>query len=63
MTEPTLRYTVAEAARAAGVSEATIRKAIHATAPPYLEAQKAGARRILIRPEALEAWLDSLPPA
>lgn len=57
-----LRYTVAEAAKVAGVSQDQIRKWIRATEPPYLEAQRAGSK-LLIKPEALEACLDSLPSA
>lgn len=60
--DTSLRLTVAEAAKIAGVSQDQIRRWIRATEPPYLEAQRAGTK-LLIKPEALEACLDSLPSA
>lgn len=50
------------AADMTGVSPDTIRRAIHATEPPYLKAKKIGGR-ISIAVKDLEAWHDSLPDA
>ena len=61
MTAP-LAYPLAEAAKAAGVSIDTLRKAIRATEPPYLRAKKAGTKW-LIKASDLADWLDSLPDA
>jgi excisionase family DNA binding protein len=51
-----------EAADLAGVSTDTVRRAIHATEPPYLKAKRVGAR-FAIKVSDLEDWLDSLPDA
>jgi hypothetical protein len=63
-----LAYTLGEAAAAASVSEATLRRAIHtwdpSSFPPPLRAKRAGHgpnARYLVMREDLVAWLDSLP--
>lgn len=65
------RATIAAGKRAVGIREAadmysvsidTIRRAIHATEPPYLKAKKIGGR-ISIATADLAAWHDSLPDA
>jgi len=61
-----LAYTLPEAAQAVRRSEATLRRAIHATDPnaypPPLRAKK-DARGYLIPATELQAWLDSLEDA
>jgi len=61
MTTP-LAYALPEAARVAGVSTDTLRRAIRATEPPYLKAKKVGSKYV-IPATALAEWLDSLPDA
>lgn len=51
--QPDARLTVREAAAAAGVHPATIRRAIVAG---DLQAERVGQKLIRIRPETLEAW-------
>lgn len=68
---PQVAYTVREAADATGMSEHTIRRAIHATdpaafPPPLVGAKRAGEGRnasYRIPAKALEAWIDSFPDA
>lgn len=55
-------YTIPEAAALKGVSQDTIRKAIHAIEPPLLRAKKVG-RGYRISASALEAWFESLDDA
>ena len=58
---PRLAYTIAEAAAASGISEATIRKAINAT-ENYLPARLVGRKKLILIGD-LEQWLESLPRA
>lgn len=51
-----------EAAALKGVSQDTLRRAIHATEPPFLRAKKVGAH-IRIGENDLEDWWDQLPDA
>ena len=53
---------IRDAADMYGCSIDTIRRAIHATEPPYLKAKKIGGR-ISIAVKDLEAWHNSLPDA
>lgn len=62
MTRPKIAVNMRQAAEMTGVSEDTIRRAIHATDPPYLKAKKIGSR-VSIAVKDLEAWHDSLPDA
>lgn len=55
-------YDVKAAAALYHVSEDTIRRAIHATEPPFLKAKKVGGR-IRILASDLRDWWDSLPDA
>lgn len=55
-------YTVTEAAERKGVSTGTIRRAIHATEGPCLNAKRVGGR-IRISASELDAWFASLPDA
>jgi excisionase family DNA binding protein len=55
-------YPIKDAAALYHVSEDTIRRAIHATEPPFLKAKKIGGR-IRILASDLQAWFDSLPDA
>lgn len=61
-----LAYTLAEAAQAVRRSEATLRRAIHATDPnaypPPLRAKK-DARGYLIGADDLREWFEALPDA
>jgi hypothetical protein len=59
---PPIAVDLRTAADMAGVSIDTIRRAIHATEPPYLKAKKIGGR-ISIAVKDLEAWHNSLPDA
>lgn len=61
-TVPPIAVSVVTAAEMTGFSPDTIRRAIHATAPPYLKAKKRGTK-ISIAVKDLEAWHDSLPDA
>lgn len=63
-------YTVTEAASAAGVSEAVIRRALHATDPaawpPPLRSKRIGHATNaphLIPADWLRAWIDAFPEA
>ncbi|MBB2921285.1 AlpA family transcriptional regulator [Cellulomonas cellasea] len=59
-----LAYTLQEAAKATGLSEATIRRALHTidprSFPPPLRGERAG-YRFLILDVDLRAWLEQLP--
>lgn len=53
-------YGIREAADVKGVSDDVIRKAIHASEPPYLKAKKVG-QRYVISASALDEWFEGLP--
>lgn len=65
MKDEQLAYDLREAAAATPFSEATIKRAIHATDPdvwpPRLPARQAGRKFVVLR-EDLIAWLRSFPP-
>lgn len=55
-------FSIKEAAELKGISQDTVRRAIHATEPPFLKAKKVGAH-IRIGEHDLEDWWSQLPDA